>query len=115
MSRERDDSSLSTGMSSAVARRQKARLEEASKVRQSRRGILTPQAEIILEWIASERKNCIELVATMILGLDVTESRVIGRLEAIQLHLQFLDLMKAKAHNLLRDMPVAPTPEPSDD
>lgn len=99
----RNDSLLNTGLSSAVERRQKAKYDEAHKKRNDQRARLTPQADIVLAWIEKERKDVVDL-SKMILNVD-SEQNVRAQLLARQLHLTFLDNIKNRAKNMLRELP----------
>ncbi len=99
----RDDSFLNTGLSSAASRRLDAQTKQKTSERRSDRAHLLPGAEIILEWIAKEKKDTANL-ERMILNLE-SEDNVRAQLLARQMHLTFLDSLTNRAKNILRTIP----------
>lgn len=97
---QRSDSVLSTGMSSALERKQREKWDKAHAARQDRRQALTPSADIILEWIEKEMNDCADLRKTII--NVATEDHVKAQLLAKQMHLDFLESMKNRVKNTLR-------------
>jgi hypothetical protein len=99
----RDDSMLDTGMSSAISRRQAARTQEQKKKREERKRLLTPSAEIVLEWIEQEKSDVVNLEKII---LNVADEKFLqAQLLARQMHLAFLNNLKNKANNILRELP----------
>lgn len=99
---DRDDSVLNTGLSSAAFRRQVARREAEAEVKQSKRSLLTPGAEIIIKWIDNEIEKVADLREMI---LNVSDKDLLrDQLLAKQHHLAFLKDLKAKAKNILREV-----------
>lgn len=101
----RDDSVLSTGLSSAIARRAQARAEEQRKKRAGTRAQLTPGADIVLAWIDKELAQVMDL-EYMVMHLG-TEKDIKAQLLARRLHADFLKGLKARANNMLREVKTA--------
>lgn len=97
---QRDDSVLNTGLSSALTRRRDAKLKQEQRDRDMMRSILTPSAEIILEWIAQEQQAVEKLNYTDLL-LD-TDVNIRAQLLARQLHSKFLTKLGNRAKATLR-------------
>lgn len=99
----RSDSVLNTGLSSAASRRVEARRQKAKEKREAAKAKLTPDADIILEWIDKEKADIVN-VEKMILAID-SEENVVAQILARKMHIEFLNKLKTKAKNILRELP----------
>lgn len=113
----RDDSSLNTGMSSAVERRSRERLEEQLRKRSGEREQLTPGAEILIAWINKDIKD-VGNMETKILGIDFDDLRAMiplaqrlnvdnatllqAQVLAQAMHIEWLKSAKNRLKNTLR-------------
>lgn len=98
----RNDALLNTGMSSAVDRRAKFRLEEQKRKRSGERAQLTPGAEIVLAWIDKEIADAADLRHIIINVAD--EEHVKAQLLARQYELNWLGDIKNRAKNMMREV-----------
>lgn len=98
----RNDAMLDTGLSSAVERRAQARSDEQRRKRSDQRARLTPGAEIVLEWIDKEINEAADLRKIIINVAD--EEHVKAQLLARQMHLTWLEDIKNRAKNMLREV-----------
>lgn len=114
----RNDGFLNTGLSSAVERRHQQKLETMQKAKKDERGRLTPQADIILEWLQQEKdevgnleKSILDFDMEKIRALvplakqldvsnkDLLQAQIIARF----MHLEWLKKMESKVKGVLRE------------
>lgn len=114
----RNDGILDTGITSANARRVAARQEERQRERHDRQAALTPTGKIVIEWIDTElaamkdmTKMAIDLkpddlreVIPLARRLNVSDAQLLQvQMMAQQMHIEFLQALKNKTKNILRD------------
>lgn len=98
----RNDSVLNTGLTSAAMRRQEAARQAKKDKKQEKRNVLTPGAEIILEWIDKELKQVMDL-EYMVMNLT-NENDIKSQLIARRLHANFLKELRSRANNIMREV-----------
>jgi len=91
--------SRTTGRRATPTQEKKA---EAIDKKVEARGKLMPAADIVFEAIDAEKRKAYEKLAKLPLPTSIEEGRVIARLEAVQMHIEFLDTFSIKMQNVLR-------------
>lgn len=115
----RDDSALNTGLSSAAQRRIDAKNAERARKKERQRTELLPNADIILEWIDKEKADVKDLEKTILdldfgkirqlvplaKQLDISDAQLIqAQILARMMHLEWLNSVKIRAKNMLREV-----------
>ena len=87
----RDDSTLITGLSSAASRRLAESQHKQAEANKSKGAALKPHAQLIMDWIAQEKKDVVNIER---LVLDVTDrDNLQAQIIAIGMHLNFLNIV----------------------
>lgn len=101
----RDDSLLSTGLSSASSRKLAEKMRREQQLKQSQRAKLTPAGDLVVAWIDREYAEITDRIANLPIDMATSEESVKCALLAYQMHRVYLENLKSKAKNLLRTLP----------
>lgn len=97
----RNDGSLYSGINANTVKTHRVR-SDLKEVKENQRAKLSDSEAILVELIANERKQVIEQLGNLPIGIDTTEEGVKSVLLAYQMHLAFLSSFSGRVSNIMR-------------
>jgi hypothetical protein len=98
----RDDSFIYSGMTSSVTRRLREKAQQEVSEKESLKGKIKPNAELVIEEVAKEKERIYKELAELPVNYDTKEESIKSYLLAQQMHLKFLETFQTSMLNKLR-------------